>query len=131
MGLLTCHNASSCFCKAPPGTPPGTSYAFDEGDVQTAPGLYQIPLWVTLPKKEEVSNLLVVAAPSATHIGMSTLRMEPQFMMVGHAAGTLYGYFIIVNIIYYNGLPTSSPTTPSPPTGPPHCTSKKKKLFHS
>ena len=58
--------------------------------MQTAPGLYQIPLWVTLPKKEEVSNLLVVAAPSATHIGMSTLRMEPQFMMVGHAAGTLY-----------------------------------------
>ena len=23
-----------------------------------------------------------------THIGMSTLRMEPQFMMLGHAAGT-------------------------------------------
>ena len=41
------------------------------------------------PKEKEVLNLLVIAAPSASHIGMSTLRMEPQFMMIGHAAGTV------------------------------------------
>ena len=27
------------------------------------------------------------ATPSASHIGMSTLRMEPQFMIVGHSMG--------------------------------------------
>ena len=41
-----------------------------------------------LPREEEASNLLVVAAPSSSHIGLSTLRMKPQFMMIGHAAGT-------------------------------------------
>merc|ERR1712216_790840 len=63
-------------------------FAWDEGDVEIAPGLFTIPFWVLLPKKSEATNLLVVAAPSASHIGMSTLRMEPQFMMIGHAAGT-------------------------------------------
>ena len=53
------------------------------------PGRYFIPLWVTLPQRNEATNLLVVAAPSASHIGMSTLRMEPQFMIVGHSAGVV------------------------------------------
>ena len=73
-----CRNASACFGKAPPGTPAGASYAWDEGDVQIAPGLYQIPYWVMTPSEEQVGNLLVVAAVAATHVGMSTLRMEPQ-----------------------------------------------------
>lgn len=83
-----CPNTSACFGKGPRGIKPGQPYAWDEGDVESPPGLYQIPYWVTLPVEAEAGNLLVVAAPSATHIGMSTLRMEPQFMMIGHAAGT-------------------------------------------
>ena len=65
------------------------NYAWNEGDVETSPGLYQIPVWVMFPKRTESTNLLVVAAPSATHVGMSTLRMEPQFMMIGQAAGAV------------------------------------------
>jgi hypothetical protein len=60
-----------------------------EGDVETGPGVYDIPLWVMLPKEQEASNLLVCAAPSASHIGMSTLRLEPQFMIIGQSAGVV------------------------------------------
>ena len=72
----------------------GPAYAWNEGDVEVSPGRYQIPLWVTLPAQEEAGNLLVVAAPSASHIGMSTLRMEPQFMIIGHSAGVAAAIYV-------------------------------------
>ena len=87
-----CLNSSSCYGNTPPNynsTTSSASYAWDEGDVEISPGLYQIPVSVMFPKRSETSNLLVVAAPSASHIGMSTLRMEPQFMTIGHAAGVI------------------------------------------
>jgi len=84
---LACKNRSSCYGSGPPDV--GTnSFAWDEGDVEINPGLYEIPYWVMTPKKETITNLLVIATPSTSHIGMSTLRMEPQFMILGHAAGT-------------------------------------------
>ena len=49
--------------------------------------MYQIPLSVIIPDAAEATNLLVVSAMAATHIGLSSLRMEPQFMIVGQAAG--------------------------------------------
>ena len=92
-----CINSSSCYGIVPFNkTKDGDAFAWNEGDVEINPGLYQIPYWVMLPKKSEVNNLLVVAAPSASHIGMSTLRMEPQFMMIGHASGTA-AYLAIIN----------------------------------
>ena len=38
-------------------------------------------------QRSEATNLLSVSAPSVTHVGMSSLRMEPQFMVIGQAAG--------------------------------------------
>jgi hypothetical protein len=65
------------------------SFAWSEGNVQaSAGGPYTIPYWVLSPKRAELSNLLVVATPSGTHVGFSSLRMEPQFMVLGHSAGT-------------------------------------------
>jgi hypothetical protein len=46
---------------------------------------YEIPYGCLVPPN--VSNLLVVCAVSATHVGYGSLRMEPVFMMLGHAAG--------------------------------------------
>ena len=47
--------------------------------------VYTIPYEVILPKN--VSNLLIPVPASSTHVGFSTLRMEPCWMALGQAAG--------------------------------------------
>jgi hypothetical protein len=56
-----------------------------EGHYNELTDPYEIPYGILVPPN--VKNLLVVGAVSATHVAYSSVRMEPVFMMLGHAAG--------------------------------------------
>ncbi len=61
----------------------------NEGDVEVlgslGPG--QMPYRLLTPRVSEATNLLVPVATSASHIGFGTIRLEPQWMILGTAAG--------------------------------------------
>ena len=60
----------------------------NEGDVQVAPREpYAISYRAIVAPRGSAGNVLVTCAVSASHIAYGSIRMEPVFMILGHAAG--------------------------------------------
>ena len=48
---------------------------------------YRIPYDALLPKRSQLTNVIVPVAASMTHVRQNAVRMEPTWMIMGHASG--------------------------------------------
>jgi len=56
---------------------------------------FELPYSILLPKRSEVTNLLVPVCHAVTHIVYAATRVEPHFMLLGGAAGYAAAYSIL------------------------------------
>ncbi|AWW32867.1 xanthan lyase [Echinicola strongylocentroti] len=62
----------------------------NEGDIGVhLPGPYKIAYGSIIPKMEEINNLIVPVAVSASHTAFGSIRMEPVFMILGQSGATV------------------------------------------
>lgn len=60
---------------------------------------YHVPYRSVLPKPEQCTNLLVPVALSSTHVGMSSLRIEGAWMVIGQGTGVAAALAAKENVI--------------------------------
>eukprot|EP00037_Helgoeca_nana_P021239 m.213749 g.213749 ORF g.213749 m.213749 type:complete len:702 (+) comp25566_c0_seq2:81-2186(+) len=83
--------------------PPGAEiWLGGEGYAGENQGMYEFPVDLLLPKRTEVTNFLNPVTPSTTHVSFATVRMEPQFMTLGHSAGVLAALAVINSVAVHD-----------------------------
>lgn len=70
-----------------PEHPRPTAMIFTEGYLSVPVPPYPIPYRAVVPRYADCANLLVPVCLSASHVAFSSIRMEVQYQMLGHAAG--------------------------------------------
>jgi hypothetical protein len=63
-------------------------HVINEGYLSVRVPVYGIPYSAMLPRPDEAAGLIAAVCVSASHVAFSSIRMEPQYMMLGQAAGT-------------------------------------------
>ncbi|CAF0910655.1 unnamed protein product [Adineta steineri] len=56
---------------------------------------FEIPYSILLPKRSQVTNLLVPVCHAASHVAYAATRVEPHFMLSGGASGYAAAYSIL------------------------------------
>jgi hypothetical protein len=71
-------------------------------------GIYKIPYRSIVPPEAECRNLLVPVCCSASHIAMTSIRMEPVWMILAESAGVVASMAVRADIpvqsVDYAGL---------------------------
>lgn len=69
-----------------------------EGYLSVPVPRYGIPYRALVPQQQHCTNLVVPVCVSASHVAFSSIRMEPQYQMLGHAAGVAAAMAVAMDV---------------------------------